>query len=123
MPAMNDRPASWKMSTPKQMEKLAAQKAPAPAASEPAPDAPPPVEWWDSVLSDPRAAGKAWIPIQQRAAVGNASGVAARRVSEMFPDGRDKASRCDQALRSARGVEGRWSGVARRRLPASNRST
>lgn len=22
--------------------------------------------WWDSVLSDPRAAGKPWLPIQQR---------------------------------------------------------
>jgi hypothetical protein len=36
------------------------------AQPEPAPDAPPPNGWWDSVLSDPRASGKSWIPIQQR---------------------------------------------------------
>jgi hypothetical protein len=54
------------MPNAKQMEKLAAEKARAPAASEPAPDAPPPNEWWDSVLSDPLAAGKPWLPIQQR---------------------------------------------------------
>jgi hypothetical protein len=28
---------------------------------EPAPDS-----WWESVLSDPRAAGKPWLPISQR---------------------------------------------------------
>jgi hypothetical protein len=30
------------------------------------PDEPPPAEWWESVLSDPRAAGNPWLPIQQR---------------------------------------------------------
>jgi hypothetical protein len=44
------------MPTPKQMEKLAAEvvRRP-PAASATAPDAPLPVEYWDSVLKDPRA--------------------------------------------------------------------
>jgi hypothetical protein len=60
---MSDRPASWRMPTPKQMEKLAREQR-APAADPPG--APPPDEWWDSVLSDPRAAGKPWLPIQQR---------------------------------------------------------
>jgi hypothetical protein len=55
---MTDRPASWRMPTPKQMEKLAAeaQKAANPAA---APDAPLPAEYWDSVLKDPRAVADA----------------------------------------------------------------
>jgi hypothetical protein len=53
---MTDRPASWRMPTPKQIEKLAAevgQRPPAPSAA--APDAPLPAEYWDSVLKDPRA--------------------------------------------------------------------
>jgi hypothetical protein len=62
----NDRPAYWRMPTPKQMEKLAAQPDRARPESEPAPDAPPPDAWWDSVLADPRAAGRPWLPIQQR---------------------------------------------------------
>jgi hypothetical protein len=52
---MTDRPASWRMPTPKQMEKLASEvirKAASPAA---APDAALPAEYWDSVLKDPRA--------------------------------------------------------------------
>jgi hypothetical protein len=63
---MNDRPASWRMPNPKQTEKLAAEKTQLPGLSEPAPDAAPPAERWDSVLSDPRAAGMPWLPIQQR---------------------------------------------------------
>jgi hypothetical protein len=52
---MTDRPASWRMPSPKQMENLAAapaRKAASPAA---APDAALPAEYWDSVLRDPRA--------------------------------------------------------------------
>jgi hypothetical protein len=62
---MTDRPASWRMPTPKQMEKLAteaARRGPAPAA---APDAPLPAEYWDSVLNDPRA-GADGIRMHQR---------------------------------------------------------
>lgn len=65
-PGMNTRPASWRMPNAKQMEKLARERAHAQPAAEPAFDVPQPAEWWDSVLSDPRAAGKPWIPIQQR---------------------------------------------------------
>jgi hypothetical protein len=61
---MNDHPASWRMPTPKQMEKLAVGSGPK-APFGPAPDQPPPAEWWDSVLADPRAAGKPWLPVQQ----------------------------------------------------------
>jgi hypothetical protein len=51
----NDRPASWRMPTPKQMEKLAAEAARRPGRSAAAPDAPLPAEYWESVLKDPRA--------------------------------------------------------------------
>jgi hypothetical protein len=54
------------MPNPKQMHKLARERARAQPSAEPAPDEPPPDEWWDTVLSDPRAAGKPWLPIQQR---------------------------------------------------------
>src|SRR3977135_4615388 len=52
---MTDRPASWRMPTPKQMEKLAAEatRRRSPAAA--APDAPLPAEYWESVLKAPRA--------------------------------------------------------------------
>lgn len=52
---MTDRPASWRMPTPKQMEKLAAEAARRPAAPSGAPDAPLPAEYWESVLKNPRA--------------------------------------------------------------------
>jgi len=52
---MTDRPASWRMPSPKQMEKLAFQAARRPPAPAAAPDAPFPDEYWDSVLKDPRA--------------------------------------------------------------------
>jgi hypothetical protein len=52
---MTDRPASWRMPTPKQMEKLASDAVRRPAAPAAAPDAPLPEAYWDSVLSDPRA--------------------------------------------------------------------
>ncbi|MCA1396124.1 hypothetical protein [Bradyrhizobium sp. BRP56] len=52
---MTDRPASWRMPTPKQMEKLVAEAARRPSPSPPAPDSQPPAEYWESVLRDPRA--------------------------------------------------------------------
>jgi hypothetical protein len=51
---MTDRPASWRMPTPKQMEKLAAEAARRPGRPAAAPDAPLPAEYWESVLKDPR---------------------------------------------------------------------
>jgi hypothetical protein len=65
---MNDRPASWRIPTPKQMEKLAAQPArpAAPTSASPGPSDDLPEEYWDAVLRDPRARVRTGIPIQQR---------------------------------------------------------
>src|ERR1700710_972769 len=52
---MSDRPASWRMPTPKQMEKLAAKAARRPGPSAPAQAATLPAEYWVSFLQDPRA--------------------------------------------------------------------
>src|SRR4029077_10849699 len=62
---MSDRPASWRMPTPKQMEKLAAEAARRPGPSAAAPYAPLPAEYWESVLKDPRA-GATGAQIRQR---------------------------------------------------------
>ena len=51
---MTDRPASWRMPNPKQMEKLAAGAVRKPAIPVTAPDDPLPAEYWDSILRDPR---------------------------------------------------------------------
>jgi hypothetical protein len=53
---MSDRPANWRMPAPKQMEKLAAavvRKIATPATAD---DPALPVEYWDALLNDPRAA-------------------------------------------------------------------
>src|SRR6478609_4888755 len=63
----NERPASWRMPSVKQMEKLAREaQRPSPAEMpDPRPGDPLPDEWWAGILDDPRAAGKPWLPIQQ----------------------------------------------------------
>jgi hypothetical protein len=67
---MADRPASWRMPTSKQMEKLASAAARKPACmpGEPAgaPQEALPPEYWQSVLSDPRAASNG-LQTRQRA--------------------------------------------------------
>lgn len=62
-----ERPASWRMPSPKQMEKLAQEAARQPDREkpEPGPGDPLPDELWDAVLADPRAAGRPPLPIQQ----------------------------------------------------------
>src|SRR4051812_5305077 len=53
---MADRPASWRMPTPKQMQKMAAAvggKAPSVRGLAPNEDLPP--EYWQALLQDPRA--------------------------------------------------------------------
>jgi hypothetical protein len=63
----NERPASWRMPTPEQMEKLAREAARQPPPQpDPAPGDPLPDDLWNAVLADPRAAGQPWLPIQQR---------------------------------------------------------
>jgi hypothetical protein len=62
---MTDHPASWRMPTPKQMEKLASDRLRTPEINDPPPDGALPQEYWDSVLQDPRAAGRPWLPLQQ----------------------------------------------------------
>jgi hypothetical protein len=52
---MTDQPASWRMPTPKQMEKLAPEAARKPANAVVGPEAPLQPEYWKSVLTDPRA--------------------------------------------------------------------
>jgi hypothetical protein len=52
---MTDRAASWRMPTPKNMEKLADSAARSPIASTAGLDEPLPAEYWESVLKDPRA--------------------------------------------------------------------
>jgi hypothetical protein len=52
---MTDRPASWRMPTPKQMDRMAAEAARAAKPFGAAADTPIPREYWDSVLKDPRA--------------------------------------------------------------------
>jgi hypothetical protein len=62
---MTDRPASWRMPTPKQMEKLAADAARRLAVPAAAPNEALPAEYWDSVLRDPRA-GATGTQMRQR---------------------------------------------------------
>lgn len=70
MTVMNDRPASWRMPTPKQMEKLARAAAvgrnrPAAPAIGPSDDLPD--EYWQAVLDDASAdARPGGSPIQKR---------------------------------------------------------
>jgi hypothetical protein len=62
-----ERPASWRMPSPKQMEKLAREAAHQPdrAKADSAPSDPLPDDLWDAVLADPRAAGRPPLAIQQ----------------------------------------------------------
>jgi hypothetical protein len=55
---MTDRPASWRMPTPKQMEKMAAAAAVrenAPSVRTPCPGDEMPPEYWQAVMDDPLA--------------------------------------------------------------------
>lgn len=56
---MSNWSAYWRMPSPKQFEKMAREQRQAEAPNS-EPDG-----WWDSVLSDPRAAGAPRLPIHQ----------------------------------------------------------
>jgi hypothetical protein len=64
----SERPASWRMPSPKQMEKLAreaARRRDINMADDPAPADSLPDELWEAVLADPRAAERSPLPILQ----------------------------------------------------------
>jgi hypothetical protein len=63
--AMTDRPASWRMPSQKQMEKLAAEAGRKPAVPAAAPEAPLPDAYRHSVLNDPHA-GATGTQMRQR---------------------------------------------------------
>jgi uncharacterized protein (DUF885 family) len=63
---MTDRPASFRMPTSKQMEKLATEAARRATVPAVAPDASLPAEYWDSVMKDPRAGADRGIRMRQR---------------------------------------------------------
>lgn len=81
---MTDRPASWRMPTPKQMEKLANSPLRTPRIDAPPPDAPLPQEYWDALLRDPRAAGRPWPPHPAAAAFPDLPRTAPGRVARCF---------------------------------------
>jgi hypothetical protein len=62
---MNDHPASWRMPTPAQMQKMATGRSRTSRVDDSSADEALPKEYWDAVLRDPRAAGKPWLPIEQ----------------------------------------------------------
>jgi hypothetical protein len=55
---MSDRPASWRMPTPKQMEKLAGASRNTPPVRTPDPNNEMPPEYWQAVMDDPLAEAK-----------------------------------------------------------------
>ncbi|MFK4489573.1 hypothetical protein ABIA45_004651 [Bradyrhizobium sp. USDA 336] len=63
----NRRMAEWRMLSRKQVDKLAGimERQRQPSAPDPAPSEPIPDALWQSLLDDPRAAGKPKQPIQQ----------------------------------------------------------
>lgn len=65
MTAMSDRPASWRMPSPKEMDKWAAAAGRTALAPQDA-QGDVPAEYWDAVLADPAVATKSGIPIQRR---------------------------------------------------------
>jgi len=63
---MNDHPAYWRVPMIRQLEKLASARQPAPGIGDPAPGDVLPSAYRDAVFRDRRAAGKPWLPIEQR---------------------------------------------------------
>src|ERR1700754_779474 len=114
---MTDRPASWRMPTPKQMEKLAAELARRPGPTAATPDEPLPTENWGSVLKDPPAAATGTR--QQRLSE------IQRHVLRISPSLRTNRGnpdcRCSPTVWQQRSLEGRGAAVARPYLPAAHR--
>src|ERR1700719_3971517 len=99
-------PARWRMPTPKQMEKLAAEAARRPAVPAAAPDEALPAEYWDSVLRDPRAGATA-AQIRQRCPLGDPAPYAARLLPPLRADRGNPDHRRGPPLWRESGLEGR----------------
>jgi hypothetical protein len=63
---MSDRPASWRMPTPKQMERLASKpgRPPNPVSPTLGPADDLPEAYWDSIVRDPRGQIRTGVPVQ-----------------------------------------------------------
>src|SRR6266403_660765 len=117
---MSDRPASWRMPTPKQMEKLAAEAVRRRGPSAAAPDAPLPAEYWESVLKDPRADGTG-AQMRQRRLSEDSAPRAAYLLPSLREDRGNPDCRCSPIVWWQRGLEGRRAAAARQHLPAAHR--
>src|SRR4051812_30542653 len=123
---MTDRPASWRMPTPKQMEKLAAEAArrrvPTPTAPEaPHPDGsggPPPGE-----ILEPGAKSPSRRRDRDGAATSfqNSAPPAADLLPPLRTDRGNPDRRCSPIVWRQRGLEGRGAAAARQHLPAAYR--
>src|SRR5215207_6599611 len=114
---MTDRPASWRMPTPKQMEKLTAEaRRRGPSAA--APDAPLPAEYWESVLKDPRADATG-AQLRQR----RLSEIQRHVLRISCSDRGNPDRRCSPIVWRQRDLEGRRAAAARQHLPAAHRKT
>ena len=92
--AMSDRPASWRMPNPKQMEKLAADASRI-TLSEPEAGSEMPEEYWQAVFADPRLQGSRGGRAQPSVAPGQVLRIDCRRCNR--PD-RNSNGRCVAAL-------------------------
>ena len=113
---MTDRPASWRMPSPKQMEKLAAAAAArgnVPPVQTPGPGDEMPPEYWQAVLDDPHAdASRRTGPsIRTQRLSDIQAAPAAGRLPPLRADRRDPKGRCRSA--------GRAPGRLERRRPAA----
>src|SRR4051794_3441872 len=106
---MPDRPASWRMPTSKQMEKMAAATGrntpPAPGL---APDQDLPVEYWQALLDDARADGSPPVSgsSSPEAAKPNSSAYSEVELRPLRQDRRDPEGGRRQAVRAGCDLEG-----------------
>ena len=119
---MTDRPASWRMPTPKQMEKLAAEAARRAGA----------LRCGSGCAAPGRILGiGAQRPSRRRdrrpdaaaTSVGNSAPRAARLLPPLRADRRNPDRRCSPTVWRQRGLEGRRAAAARQHLPAAHRQT
>jgi hypothetical protein len=125
---MTDRPASWRIPTPKQMEKMAAAAAVsenAPSVPTPGPGDEMPPEYWQAVMDDPlanKSRTAAAPPFSPAAAGGNSSTYSEGVVPPMCQDPGNPEGRCCPPLLTDGGLEGRRSAPIGQYLPTAHRS-